>query len=391
MEACLAQTSSFFSACGAFPLDQRFLDQSCLWVPWEGTRGEGSACTHGFECARPADPRTFVHCTEGACVHYSFLPEGAACAIGPGGTRACDVGLYCDIDNLGGNPPFTGVCVKASVAGTSCDQSFYCGYGSYCDTISQSCQPRKPPNALCADPFECESNICTNGVCTSYLASQSICANCPLSEVTNAPLDCDPLSQACGATAACDLGVDGRVSCFSATGTGGLYAPCQTYEECGPGLGCYGSRCTRPCCDALEHDLCGPNGGCTLQISDDTNGVFLQVCSFRQRCDPWLGGAGCSAPETQCGVTGNTVPVCQKPSGNVTSPTLGKACTYANDCDDSQYCDGTCRWLCKVQDFGAPDTGTVGGAPGQGGCPSGETCERFDESAWLGHCTPSST
>jgi hypothetical protein len=374
-------------------LTDLFLDQECTWVPFEGHHSEGGACTHTFECAKPTEPRTFVQCEKNVCVHYRFLPEGAACAIGPGGTRSCDEGLYCDIDNLGGNPPFTGTCVKASAAGTSCDQSFYCGYGNYCDTTSQSCQPRKPPNSPCTDPFECESNICTNGVCTSFLASERVCSNCSLAEVTNAVTNCDPLALGCGAGSACDLDDQGALGCYPAVGAGTLFSPCATHDDCGTGLSCHGDRCTRPCCKSLEDDICGPSGDCDLTVSNSTKTAFVKVCSFGPPCTPWSGGVGCAPPETRCGVPAQVHdPVCAAPSGNLTSPTLGKACEYTNDCDDSQACtSGVCHWLCKVQDLGAPPAGTVGGPPGQGGCPTGETCERFADSIWLGHCTASGT
>jgi hypothetical protein len=396
VEACIAQGTNFFDSCGAFSLENRFLDQQCSWVPFEGHHTEGGSCDYAFECQKPTEPRTFVQCESGFCVYYRLVPEGAACAIGPGGTRICDVGLYCDLDTLGGNPPFTGICVKASPAGTSCDQSFYCGYGSYCDTASQSCQPRKPPNSPCATAVECESDNCIDGKCISALASEYACSSCPLGEVTNAPTPhaCDPLSQNCGAGQSCDLDyLDGILDCTTSGGTGALHDLCDTNFDCATGLVCTGYRCTRPCCASLEFDLCGPKGACSLLLFDTTQTYSLQVCSYKPLCDPWSGGGGCVAPETVCSVAGTqSRPGCTAPSDNLTSPTLGQTCTFANDCDDSQVCtEGACHWLCKVQDFGAPAAGTVGGAPGQGGCPTGQTCARFEDSTWLGHCTSSGT
>jgi hypothetical protein len=228
-------------------------------------------------------------------------------------------------------------------------------------------------------------------VCKSSLASEWVCSNCSLAEVTNATTNCDPLSLGCGAGSACDLDETGALGCYPAPGTGTLFTACATHDECGTGLSCHAGRCTRPCCVSLSEDLCGPHGACDLNLDDPNLGVFVQLCSFQPPCNPWSGGAGCVAPETQCGVSGQVhEPACATPNDNLTSPTLGKACQYTNDCDDSQACTGgICHWLCKVQDLGAPPAGTVGGAPGQGGCPAGETCERFEDSTWLGHCTPS--
>jgi hypothetical protein len=393
VDACIAQSANFFNSCGAFSLENSLLDQQCSWVPFEGHHSEGGACKNSFECQKPSEPRTFVQCQNEVCVHYRFLPEGAACAVGPGGTRFCDPGLYCDTGSVAGNPPFTGICVKASAAGTSCDQSVYCGYGSYCDFASQSCQPQKPPNSPCADPVECESGICTGGKCISLLAAEPNCSSCPIEEVTNMPYTCDLLSQNCGAGSSCDADFEGGVSCGISGGVGGMYAYCDTNFDCEAGLVCAGYRCTRPCCSSLEADLCGTNGGCTLKtFSNVEQTEFIKVCAFKPPCNPWSGGAGCAAPETVCGLSGaQSKPACNAPSGELTSPTLGKACGFANDCDDSQVCVGTCQWLCKVQDLGAPPTGTVGGPPGQGGCSTGQTCQRFEDSTWLGHCTASGT
>jgi hypothetical protein len=48
-----------------------------------------------------------------------------------------------------------------------------------------------------------------------------------------------------------------------------------------------------------------------------------------------------------------------------------------------------CRWYCKLSNDGGPDAGTVGGLPGEGGCPGGQTCKAYHASVpWLGYCSP---
>ncbi len=128
-----------------------------------------------------------------------------------------------------------------------------------------------------------------------------------------------------------------------------------------------------------------------------SGGAFVQVCTFAPPCTPWAHDCPSSGPETDCHIASGNKFKCSFPNYNVDGgSTEGLPCTYVNDCQDSQYClyagadagSGTCRWLCKASDSGAPDAGTVGGSPGLGGCPSGQTCKAFGSPAWLGVCEP---
>ncbi len=394
VDACVAQTTAYFQSCSTFGIDDYFIDQACLWVPFQGKRGEGGPCSLAFDCAPPADPRTLVSCENEVCVHTHYVGEGSPCNAGVGASQICDKNLYCDADFTTGNPPWGGLCVPGISDGQTCDQSYYCGLGRYCDSILKVCQPLKAPSQPCSSGDECESFVCSAGACTSFVASEPVCENCLPGQMTTAVGVCDPLAQQCGAGKTCTLLSDGTLGCAPSTGGGQLFAPCNDHPDCAGGFDCYLGRCTRPCCPSLEFALCGPLGRCTLELNNGvTDGPFLKECTFKPDCNPWSGGAGCAPPETNCGSSNTGKPGCNAPSGQVTSPTLGKACTYANDCDDSQMCylangENLCRWLCKVQDFGAPPSGQVGGSPGQGGCATGETCTRLPESTWLGVCTP---
>jgi hypothetical protein len=155
-------------------------------------------------------------------------------------------------------------------------------------------------------------------------------------------------------------------------------------------------KCTRPCCPQQEATYCG-TGQCDLTIGFGSSGAgFISVCSFSPPCTPWAGNCP-PGPERDCHVAPGNRFLCDPPNYSLDAgSTIGKACYFRNDCGDSQYCTftgadastGTCRWLCKVNATGAPDAGTVGGAPGQGGCPTAQTCRAFANPSWLGVCLP---
>lgn len=222
---------------------------------------------------------------------------------------------------------------------------------------------------------------------------------CPPSEVSSATSGaCDLILQDCPSPYTCGVqqsGSDFRSDCVTlGTGTKNVGESCAWHSECQPGLLCAGGFCTRPCCTELESQICGSQGRCTLAIPV-TGGGFIRVCDFSPLCTPWTSDCPSGQPRTDCheynGDFFCTVPNYDPDAGS----TVGAPCTYLEDCGDSQICvvtsadagAGTCRWLCKVSDSGAPDAGSVTGAPGGGGCVSGQTCIEFDL-PWLGYCNP---
>lgn len=121
---------------------------------------------------------------------------------------------------------------------------------------------------------------------------------------------------------------------------------------------------------------------------------FVQVCTYSAPCTPWTGDCP-PGPESDCHVGTGGKLSCSFPNYDQDAGTTeGQPCTYLNDCADSQQCDfasgsGICRWLCKASTgSGAPDAGVVGGAPGNGGCPAGQTCVAYTSPSWLGICRP---
>ena len=227
-------------------------------------------------------------------------------------------------------------------------------------------------------------------------------ATCPAGEATDAVTDeCDLILQDCPPGRTCSIeptdGGSYRTVCADlGSGTKQLSDLCDFHSDCAPGLRCTLRKCTRPCCDAVEQQQCGSDGDCDLQINFGNNSAFLKVCTFSPPCTPWANDCP-PGPETDCHLGFNSKIACSFPNySQDAGSTLGQPCQFLNDCEDSQHCSyessgatmGTCRWLCKVKDDGAPASGTVGGAPGQGGCPSGQTCAAFADPDWLGVCRP---
>ncbi len=219
--------------------------------------------------------------------------------------------------------------------------------------------------------------------------------SCPAGSATDISGSCDLLAQDCaaGLTCAVETADGGVVSACQDLGNGPkqLGEACATHADCAAGLVCALAKCTRACCSDLQTQLCGSSGACDMYINY-TSG-FVQVCTFSAPCTPWT--HDCPAgPETDCHVGSGGTLKCSIPNYDPDGGgTLGQPCQYLNDCADSQQCDfasgsGICRWLCKASDSGAPDAGVVGGTPGQGGCPTGETCTAYSNPSWLGVCRP---
>jgi hypothetical protein len=219
---------------------------------------------------------------------------------------------------------------------------------------------------------------------------------CAPGTATNVTGACDLVLQDCPSGLTCriqptDAG-DYTTACVDiGNGAKKLGQTCASHDECAEKLYCALGKCTRPCCPTLEAQQCGSGGSCDMTINYGSS--WVEICTFSAPCTPWTNDCP-SGPESDCHVGSGNELKCSFPNYAADAgSTLGMSCQYLNDCQDSQQCDfstgsGVCRWLCKANDTGAPDAGTVGGTPGQGGCPSGETCYAYSSPSWLGVCRP---
>ncbi len=129
--------------------DQR--DEICI-----PPKGEGEDCDSSQECA------TGLWC-EFDCAPR--LGEGESCNR----FDECLEDLYCE---TGGDRSFT--CLPRLPVGSACDRvEEPCVAGSWCSTITDTCDALKPDGADCEYQAECQSDICDLGVCLS----SAMCVN----------------------------------------------------------------------------------------------------------------------------------------------------------------------------------------------------------------------
>jgi len=221
--------------------------------------------------------------------------------------------------------------------------------------------------------------------------------SCPTGSATNVTGACDLVTQNCSGTLKCrveqtDAGTYTTACLDLGNGPKKLGEACSSHNDCASPFICALNKCTRPCCGEQEAALCG-TGQCDMSINYGSQGAFVNVCTFSPPCTPWAHDCP-TGPESDCHLGSGGKLKCSFPSYALDGgTTLGKPCKYLNDCADSQQCDyagasGFCRWLCKVNASGGPDAGTVGGSPGNGGCPAGEKCVAYNNPSWLGVCRP---
>lgn len=178
-------------------------------------------------------------------------------------------------------------------------------------------------------------------------------------------------------------------------------------NPCLPGLSCVGrpcedggpisGRCSPACCKGNDtacgaSDPEGISGACDLTIVNSKNKPLYDVCSYREKCQPFKvepckSGQVCLVEDK----LGTAACLSSFGKGN------GEACTFANECADGFICAGSgdagkCRMVCLLPNTTHPfDASVEDGGPFRGGCLSGETCRiAFDPDdlpGWFGACS----
>lgn len=151
--------------------------------------------------------------------------------------------------------------------------------------------------------------------------------------------ECDIVKQDCAdmtATCVYDGTAKHNVCTKLATGTKLKGESCASQAECDRGLFCYGGKCSPACCSG-DNSTCGTGGACNLAITDDGGAVIHYACSYNPGCKPFK----YDCPSGMVCLFNDEPDVfkCSTPSS---SGGLGKApggaCTYVNDCGESQAC-----------------------------------------------------
>jgi hypothetical protein len=108
---------------------------------------EGGAPARGYVC----DLADGVYCDGTACAPVS--PVGGPCDE----ARLCDTSSYCDAS----------ACVARKALSAPCDWDGECWTGLICDRATGACAVRLATGAPCTDSAQCESSICSSGVCVT--------------------------------------------------------------------------------------------------------------------------------------------------------------------------------------------------------------------------------
>jgi len=125
-----------------------------------GTRAEGEACEFIVDKVDPCGPGLF--CNGGVCSGpVPQVDEGEACREGEPGrfVGICAAGQFCDFDQ--------DICVPVPNVGEPC-RDHVCGPDAWCstgDSATGVCRARRPAGEGCSDAFQCESLVCTDGLC----------------------------------------------------------------------------------------------------------------------------------------------------------------------------------------------------------------------------------
>lgn len=315
----------------------------------EGTKVLGEACASDFDCVKP----------------FFCQPSGSG-----------------------------GTCAKNCNTDTDCGDGFSCF--PYTNSPGGVCLPwsgggggpvaTKEAGEQCSSPQECKSGLCVG----SFGTSNYYCR-----------LPCSLGGNDCGSGETCtQLQGSSTGACLPGGGSSGTKPPgalCQSPAECltglcvGTGMGTYKCResCTPSIGDCPElHEcfqLAGGAGGACIPV--DPKSELGEPCEFQNDCvsDMCLSIVGSSdGPYCSQGCAGDSgCPcgmLCTQFQGNESFCTFGgpTACTPSgNPCDAASECisgsciSGVCRDPCKV---------TVGG------CPPGQTCQRFKEGSINGVC-----
>lgn len=160
---CKAAWSSLTTKCSVPALEFIKVDAICGHL-FMGDVPPGDSCAEDWECK--VGPGAFGNCnSSGRCESIRVVGKDQPCAYS-GSTRAlCDYGLACSFSSGGG-----GTCKDAKPVGSTCNSSYECGFGFYCQRSGGSstgkCAAGLPAGATCYSNESCASASCSGGRCS---------------------------------------------------------------------------------------------------------------------------------------------------------------------------------------------------------------------------------
>ncbi len=140
----------------------------------EQTCAAGGDVAPGGECNDPRDCQT-GSCINDVCVEVNAVGMGQECDLPFGGNTMisvslCQGGLACG-NLMFGQQGATGTCITPKLEGAECNYFAECAVGLTCDAMDPveggNCVPVYANGENCTEDFDCESNDCSDGVCTA--------------------------------------------------------------------------------------------------------------------------------------------------------------------------------------------------------------------------------
>lgn len=318
---------------------------------WAGA-ADGTPCDDGDACTSPdacdagvcasteapcpddGDPCTAPKCTGGACGFESL--EGKACDDGD----ACTVGETCAAGVCGGGVPAEGascvpgegspcayhtdcypwgVCARRDgddtpVCSLPCAGDAECATSQICSKLPGSsnvgfCQPRPAGltlGAVCSDNLECETRLCSDGVCSPTCLNE---IHCPGAATT------------CHAVGDLDAGEIGGACNVNPGGTVGIGGGCSDSNQCASGH-----------CDVLKYLLVGGSPPvCAPLCRTKLDCSPLQECNLTFYSPKSNAQAVEYDPQAPY-LLYDSVMACYAPLSPAGSKADGTACTSPSDC-----------------------------------------------------------
>jgi len=208
--------------------------------------------------------------------------------------------------------------------------------------------------------------------------------DCPKSATSFGSGDCDILNPDCSEGKKCfpikESNGSTTTKCVTWNGVKGLGAKCSFHEECAAGYFC-AEFCTPACCPTVGVSDCD----CTVKgggFGDPNDTVWM--CNYMPTCDLFVAETCSKYPGWQCHLqkAKEDLSTCSKPSLQQEPMMDGKSCSFLNDCNEMQMCQGgLCRYTCLRDSFETK-------GPAEGGCPDGQTCKPLQDTQKYGYCSP---
>ncbi len=215
-----------------------------------------------------------------------------------------------------------------------------CDEGEVCvtnGTVSEACFPADCPDEACAD-----GEVCVAGECTAEMCAGVYCGEYPNACVEGecVIVSCEDAGVSCPDGLTCVSGECLELcstfeDCAPQACVAGFCRACETGAQCGDGFECVSGECLPSCLDVCDfREYCDPElGVCMTSCVSDAD------CDGDEICDAGLGTCGppeCTQPGVQDVCDAEEICVSGRCSAR-NPPFLGNLCSGAQNMTSAQY------------------------------------------------------